>query len=97
MFPNAWAEPGFDEVTLDPLRQGGHYAGLVNSKLLDGRIDAYDSPDETGENAEYWLEMTLARDPSIRFVVARSDDAPLGGGRWLDGAFIYRDGSLERL
>ena len=39
--------------------------------------------------------MTLKRDPSIRLLVARSDDAPLSGGVWLDGVFIYRDGRLE--
>jgi len=96
-FPNAWVEPSFDEVSLDPLRERGYYTGLINSKLLEGRIDAYDSPDDRGDNAEYWIEMTLASDPSIRFVVARSDDAPLGGGRWLDGAYMARDGSLEPL
>jgi len=96
-FPNAWAEPCFDEVSLDPLRELGYYTGLINSKLLEGRIDAYDSPDDRGTNAEYWIEMTLASDPAIRFVVARSDDAPLAGGRWLDGAYLVRNGSLDPL
>ena len=41
--------------------------------------------------------MTLAAEPSIRFVVARSDNAPLGSGAWLDGAYILRDGRLEPL
>ena len=41
--------------------------------------------------------MTLAVDPAIRYVVARSDGAPLGGGSWLDGVYVLHDGRLERL
>ena len=48
-------------------------------------------------NDEFWLEMSLESDPSIRFLVVRSDDAPLGGGRWREGAFVYRDGELRPL
>jgi len=96
-FPNAWAEPALDPETLEPLRRRGYYTGTVQAKLLEGRIDGYDSPDDRGTNQEFWLEMTLARDPSIRFLIARSDDAPMGDGQWRDGAFVLRDGALEPL
>jgi hypothetical protein len=96
-FPNAYLEPEFEVDTLEPLRRRGYYKGYVTIKLQDERIDAYGSPDDDGRNQEFWLEMTLKSDPRVRFLVARSDDAPLGGGVWRDGVFIYRNGELERL
>jgi hypothetical protein len=96
-FPNAYLSPAFELDSLEPLRRRGYYRGYVNVKLREDRIDAYDSPDDRGINQEFWLEMTLESDPEIRFLVARSNDAPLGGGEWREGAFIYRDGVLESL
>ena len=96
-FPNAYAELPFDRETLDPLRRRGYYDGPLTTRLLHQRIDAYDSPDDRGLNQEFWVEMTLAVDPAIRYVVARSDGAPLGGGSWLDGVYVLHDGRLERL
>jgi len=94
-YPNSHASPSIDEGTLDPLRRRGYYTGHINGVLLNGRVDAYQSPDDQGLNQEFWVEMTLERDPSIRLLVTRSDDAPMGGGEWLDGVFIYRNGRLE--
>jgi hypothetical protein len=96
-YPNSWVDPAFETDTLEPLRRRGYYKGHVTTKLLRGRVDAYDSPDDRGPNQEFWIEMSLESDSGVRFLVARSDDAPLGGGHWRDGAFIYRNGSLERL
>jgi len=96
-YPNAYAEMRFEPDSLDPLRRRGYYDGPLTSKLLRQRVDAYDSPDDRGLNQEFWVEMTLASDPSIRYVVARSDGAPLGGGSWLDGVYVLRDGRLEQL
>lgn len=96
-FPGTTDDTLLDRETLDPLRERGYYEGAVVVKLADRRIDAYVASGAGGPNQEFWLEMTLAREPSIRFLVARSDDAPLGGGRWRDGAFVYRDGTLEPL
>ena len=83
--------------TLDPLARRGYYRGVMLAKLTNNRADAYDSPDDKGRNREFWLEMTLAMDPSVRILVAKSDDAPLSGGRWVEGVFIYRNGELEPL
>jgi type II secretory pathway pseudopilin PulG len=94
-YPNAYAHPGLETDTLDPLNRRGYYKGHLTRFLSSQRIDAYDSPDDQGNNREFWVEMTLKSDPSIRFLVARSDDAPLGGGVWRDGVFIYRSGDLE--
>jgi len=96
-YPNAYLAPAFELDSLEPLRRRGYYRGWVTVKLQDDRIDAYDSPDDRGINQEFWLEMTLKSDPEVRFLLARSNDAPLGGGEWREGAFIYRDGALESL
>ena len=67
----------------------------TNGQPLDGKADGYDSPDDVGVNQEYWLEMTLAVDTSIRFLVADSDNAPLAGGDYYHGIFLFLDGQLR--
>lgn len=80
---------------LEQLRGHGYYSGHITKHLLGGHVDAYDTQPDRGQGLEYWLEMTLAADPTIRFLVARSDDAPLGHGNWREGVFLFRDGKLE--
>ena len=85
----------FDLDTFEPLRSSGYYVGDITDELLGGKADAYDSPDDRGPNSEFWLEMTLKADPSVRILVADSDDAPLSGGDYVDGIYLYRDGELK--
>ena len=94
MYPNATDDPAFDLATFEPLVSMGYYDAGVVGELVDGRADDYDSPDDRGSNQEFWLELTLKYDPSIRFLIADSDDAPLAGGEYFDGVYLYRDGVL---
>ncbi|GAB4368560.1 MAG: hypothetical protein Kow0062_01780 [Acidobacteriota bacterium] len=87
----------FNLVNFNPLTKLGYYRGLVTAKMIGGRADGYDAPDDMGTNQEFWLEMTLKRDPTIRFLVADSDDAPLGGGVEYDGVYVFRNGVLEKM
>jgi len=96
-YPNASNSPAFDLRTFSPLSTQKYYRGNVTQWLLGNQADAYDSPDDGGPNQEFWIEMTLSIDPTVRFVVANSDDAPLGGGQWLDGVYVYRNGQLLKL
>lgn len=96
-YPNSTNSPSFDVTTFEPLRSGKYYRGTMTRSLLGGRADAYDSPDDMGQNQEFWLEVTLQLDPSIRFVIADSNDSPLGGGQWLDGIYMYKSGALQHL
>jgi hypothetical protein len=96
-YPDEHANPPFDPVTFEPLRRRGYYHGAIGRYLLDGHVDAYDAPDDQGPNREFYLEMTLVSDPSIRILIARSDDAPLGRGNWTDGVFVVQGGKLEPL
>jgi prepilin-type N-terminal cleavage/methylation domain-containing protein len=94
MFPNATSDPPFNLVSLNPLESQGYYNGDITSRLRKGRADSYDSPDDRGRNQEFWLQLTLDADPNVRFLVARSDNAPLGGGQYLDGVYMFRDGVM---
>lgn len=94
MYPNASELPAFDVDTFEPLVSLQYYDGRVLPKLLGHKADGYDSPDDMGPNQEFWLEMTLAYDPTVRFLVSDSDDAPLAGGGYFDGIFLFRDGTL---
>jgi len=94
-YPTTHGESPFDLQTLDPLRKRGYYRGSLTTHVIDRRVDAYESPDDEGPNREFWVEMSLRSNPSIRILVARSDDAPLGGGTWREGVFVFRDGALE--
>jgi prepilin-type N-terminal cleavage/methylation domain-containing protein len=97
MYPPESDSSAFELATFEPLVGLQYYDGRVLPKLLGSQADAYSSPDDLGPNQEFWLEMTLAYDPTVRFLVADSDDAPLAGGDWFDGIFLYRNGSLTPL
>lgn len=76
-----------DAGTLDPLASMGYYTGKVTTRLEAGQIDGY-----LGTQNEFWLEMTLDNDNSIRFLVADSQNAPLGGGDYRDGIYLFVNG-----
>ena len=94
MYPNATSDPAFDLVTFEPLRSMVGYQGSINSRLLNGQADAYDSPNDRGPNQEWWLQMTLLIDPSFQVVMAVSDDVPLLPGVWMQGVYTFENGAL---
>ena len=93
-YPNATSNPAFNLVTFEPLRTLVGYQGSINARLLNGQADAYDSPDDQGPNQEWWLQMTLAIDPSFQVVIAMSDNVDLLPGTWLRGVYTFEDGTL---
>lgn len=97
MYPNADSDPSFQLDTFEPLVAEGYYDGRVANKLSGDQADGYDSPDDQGLNQEFWLEMTLKYNPNIRFLIAESDNAPLGGGDFYDGIYMYKGGVLTPL
>ena len=90
-YPNV---TGFSLTTMEPLVSLGYYDGRLIPRVLGGTLDGYDSPSNRGE---YWLEFTLRKEPTVRFMVGDSDDAPLAGGTFYDGIVLYRDGALVPL
>jgi len=96
-YPNSFEAPAFELQSANPLRRRGYYQGKIATLIQNGRFDGYDAPDDRGVNKEFWLEMTVASDPSLRIVVAQSDDAPLSGGEWLDGVYLATASGIEPL
>jgi prepilin-type N-terminal cleavage/methylation domain-containing protein len=96
-YPTEAGAGAFDLVSFEPLRQEGYFRGGVASKLLGDQADAYDAPNDAGQDQEFWLEMTLQNDPTIRFLVADSDDAPLAGGDAFDGIAVFKNGVRQNL
>ncbi len=85
---------GVDQLTLTdlaPLTSQGYYRGGILNELFNSQADAYGSPNPS----EFWLQMTLKADPTIQFLVSKSDGAPLAAGKRLDGIFVFRNGVLS--
>ena len=97
MYPNSEDDPAFQLDSFEPLVSEGYYDGRVKGKLEGGQADGYDSPDDQGVNQEFWLELTLKYNPNVRFLIAESDNAPLGGGEYYDGIYMYKGGVLTPL
>ncbi len=93
-YPNATSNPAFNLVTFEPLRTIVGYQGSINARLLNGRADSYDSPDDQGPNQEWWVQMTLLIDPSFQVVIAVSDNVPLLPGTWMQGVYTFENGTL---
>ena len=93
-YPNSSSNPAFDLVTFEPLRSLVGYQGSINSRLLNGQADAYDSPDDQGPNKEWWVQLTLLIDPSFQVVIAVSDNVPLNPGVDMNGVYTFEDGQL---
>lgn len=82
----------------EPLRSTGYYrTGGFAVQLVNQQADGYDSPDDSGNNQEFWLEMTLNYDPTVRFLICDSDDAPLAGGDFFNGIYVFENGTLMQL
>ena len=94
-YPFASASPAFQLDSFEPLVSLGYYRGDLTPKMLNGQADGYDSPNDRGPNQEFWLELTLRKDPTVRFLIVDSDNAPLSGGAYLDGIYMYRNGVLS--
>jgi prepilin-type N-terminal cleavage/methylation domain-containing protein len=82
----------FELDSFEPLISMGYYRRAVTSRLAQDRADAY-----FGSDDEFWLEMTLKTDPSVRYLVADSANAPIAGGAMHDGVFLYLDGQLTEI
>jgi len=96
-FPSTVTPPtNFDRRTLEPLVGSGHLrtADGITSRLLDGEVTAYDSPDAGGgDNREFWAVLTSAQDPAVKLLVASTENYPghsgaLEGLYWIEGSAV---------
>lgn len=101
----------FDLATFGPLTTNSLMGGLpldidvqtLKDKLSGGQAEEFDSPDDMGTNQEFYVILPWIKDPTIKFVVASSDnvrydkDNPttvVDGGNWLDGVFMTQGGNI---
>ena len=96
-FPSNLTPPtAFDRRTLEPLVGTGHLrtAAGITSRLQDGEVTAYDSPDAGGgDNREFWAVLTSAQDPAFKLLVASTANYPghsgeLEGLYWIEGSEV---------
>jgi prepilin-type N-terminal cleavage/methylation domain-containing protein len=96
-FPSTVTPPtAFDRRTLEPLVGTGHLRSAegITSRLLDGEVTAYDSPDiGGGDNREFWAVLTSAHDPASKLLVASTENYPgysggLEGLYWIEGSTV---------
>jgi prepilin-type N-terminal cleavage/methylation domain-containing protein len=114
-YPNATVSPPgeppvFDLTTLSPISNPAYMGGskpdidvpLFMKKFQNNKAEAYDSPDDTlGTNQEFYLVLAWAKDPSIKYVIAQSDDVFYGdgstkvdNGNWVDGIYATKGGEI---
>jgi len=91
-YPNSTSNPYFSLQTFEPLTSMGYYQGDMFERLNNNQATSYNSPDDQGPNQEFWVMFTLRIDPSYQVVIASSDNAPMGGGDWMEGVYTFQDG-----
>ena len=109
-YPNASTnnEYKFHPETFAPLTTSNLMGGLpfevdlesFRDKLDGRKAEKFDSPDDLGNNQEFYVILPWAKDPTVKFVVAAADNisyqdgTPVAGGAWLDGVYITKNGNI---
>lgn len=112
-YKDPWADDPpmqFDLNSFGPLTLSNYMGGIpfdtdierFRDNLVGRKAEKFDSPDDTlGDNQEFYIVLPWAKDPSIKFVVASSDNVLYGddttlvdGGNWLDGVYITKNGEI---
>ena len=65
--------------------------------MVGQQAEVYDSPDDLGDNQEFYVRMVFARDPAVQFVVSNSDNIDLEPGVRLNGVFIGCDRAIPKI
>lgn len=100
MYPNATAAPP-DPAPWEVILNKTTFAPLsldfdvdqFTSHAINGKADAYDSPDDPIVNGEFYLWMTSKKHPTLKILISQSDEIPEEPDVWLDGVFLYENGN----
>lgn len=110
-YPNATAgDYIFNLNTLYPLTDSTYMGGIKPEidipfflkKFQNDKAEDFDSPDIIpGDNQKFYLILAWKKDPSLKYVVAQSDDVFYGdgstkvdNGNWIDGVFATKGGEI---
>jgi prepilin-type N-terminal cleavage/methylation domain-containing protein len=96
--PGSGLPDGFNAQTLAPLSTRGYLPGAAAllARLHERRITAYDTPGPPGREG-FWLVLTDRLRPEVQILVASTDAFPLAPDTWIEGLYLIRGDSLERL
>lgn len=89
----------FNLDNLAPLSTDGYYSnpGSLTHKLQNDRVTAYDSPDISASDAQYWAVLTHKMDPRVVVLVANTDQYPGHIGEQLDGVYFIQGSSIVKV
>ncbi len=90
------ADRTLNRTTLFPLSNNGYFTNGISltGKLEAGQITAYDSPNVSGADTQFWAVLTLGADTSINLLVAHTNDYPDHEGTWFDGVYLISGSSI---
>lgn len=97
-YPGSAEDEGLNLRTLAPLTTAGYFrnAEALLSRLSDHRLLAYDTPGLPGREG-FWMILVDAQRPEIQVLVASTDQFPLTPDSFLEGIYLIRGMSLEKL
>ena len=94
LFPSTFspASRAFNLTTMSPLATRGYIQrpSGITSKLENDRFTAYDSPNASSADTQFWLVMTHKRNPSLVILVANTNQYPTDMGTWYDGIYFIQ-------
>jgi hypothetical protein len=89
---------GMNVRTFAPLSTQGYLddAETILASLEGERVMAYDTPGLPGREG-FWLILADRQHPEIQLLVASTDAFPMAPETWLEGIYLIRGSSLEKL
>lgn len=97
-YPGSADDDGLNLRTLAPLTTAGYFrnADALLSRLSDHRLLAYDTPGLPGREG-FWMILVDGQRPGIQVLVASTDQFPLTPDTFIEGIYLIRGTSLEKL
>jgi len=99
--------PVFNLTNLEPIAESEYMdvrltieAKPFLTYFVGNKAEKYDSPDDMGDNQEFYVILNWNKDPNVKFVIASADNITdadgnlIDGGNWIDGIVIVDDGEI---
>ncbi len=97
-YPGVGDGEGLNLRTLAPLTTAGYLVSpdAILARLSDHRVLAYDTPGLPGREG-FWLILVDAKRPELQVLVASTDQFPLAPDTFIEGIYLIRGTTLEKL